>query len=190
MLHLPPLDSLRFFEAAARCWRRLTASRRGCRTFARLVPATAGYPYCGPVHRGLIDVALSAISRGIMEDGRGARIAHVQDQALRAFRQPRGNRGCRPVRCDPACGTRPGRCRPRRRRHQAAHRAEGTGPVWRVPRDRAHCAGRTVFLRLRVCEERPGEPAARRAQGSPGAGKRDVRAGRSRYRGDAGKWDD
>ena len=94
-----------------------------------------------PASRGLIDVAPSAISLGMMENARGVRIAHVQDQALRAFRQSRGNRGSRAVRGRGARGEGPGRRRPRRRCHQAAHRQAGTGPVRRVPRDRGVAPG-------------------------------------------------
>ena len=117
---------------------------------------------------GLIVVAPSAISLGMMEGARGVRIAHVQDQALCALRQSRGHTGCRPVRRAPARRTGSGRCRPRRRRHQAARRSAGTGPVGRVPRDSAVSPGRTVVLRPRVREERSGEPSTQRGSGCCG----------------------
>ena len=89
----------------------------------------------------LMDLPPSAISLGMMEGARGVRIAQVQDQALRAFRQPRGNTGWGSVRCSQARRTRVHRCRPRRRCHQAANRAQGTVPVRRVPCDRAVSPG-------------------------------------------------
>ena len=130
------------------------------------------------VSRGLIDLTPSAISLGMTEGARGVRIAHVQDQALRAFRQPRGNTGWGSVRCSQARRTRVHRCRPRRRCHQAANRAQGSGPVRRVPCDRAVSPGRAFLFRLRIREERAGQSSAGRVESVPSAGGRDARNGR------------
>ena len=71
------------------------------------------------------DVILSAIASGVMESARGVRVAHVQDQAVRALRQARRDAGFGAVRCGSACRSGSGECRPGRRRHQAAHRRKG-----------------------------------------------------------------
>ena len=146
--------------------------------------------FTGPGVRGLIDVAPGAISFGMVEGARRVRVAHVQDQGLRAVRASRGNRGRSAVRCGGARREGLGRRRPRRRRHQAARRPARTGPVGRVPNARGVSPGGAGVLRPRVCEERSGEPSAQGTVGAAVAGKRVSGAGRSRSRGRAGRWRD
>ena len=64
-------------------------------------------------------------------DGRRRRISDCalsRRSPLRVLPTAREN-GCSAVGCGGARRTRPGRCRPRRRRHQATHCSEGTGQV-------------------------------------------------------------
>ena len=126
-----------------------TQARRPVRSF----PVTAAgrrRPWC-PASRGLIDVTPGAILRGMVEGAREVGVAHVQDQALRAFRPSREDRGRSAVRCGGARLEGLGRRGLWRRRHQAAHRPAGTGPVRRVPHDRGVPPWGVCVLRPRCC---------------------------------------
>ena len=84
--------------------------------------------------RGLQNTA-PGVTIGAMKAVTGeVRAADVQDQGVR---RSRGAGGCDAVRSDPAHRRRVDRRRPRRWRHQAAHRSQGWRPVRGGPHDHA-----------------------------------------------------
>ena len=114
-------------------------------------------------------------------DAHGKRIAYVQNLGFCAFRTSREDRGTRAVRRRRAHCRGTYRCRSRRRGDQAANRARGRWPLWRVPHDRAASPRRTCVLRVRIRQERTGQPAPGRVGDLSAAGRRISEAGPSSF---------